>query len=871
VQRPGRFVGRQELLQTLGERLSREVMAPRQVIAGLGGMGKTQLAVEYAYRYRSRYRYVCWVKAGTTSSLVADYAGLEGQLGLPETGTADQRLVLLTVRRWFEANEQWLLVFDDASAPDDPIGEGPDFETLQDFLPRSLRGHVLVTTRDRTWESADQVEVLDVLAPEEAEEFLRASTLSSDPDSVREVAEVLGFLPLALEQARAYVEASHITLGEYLERLKTYNHELFDRGRPRDYSATVATTWKVSIDKVRAHCQGAADLLEVYAFLYRENIPRGELFREPVAGLTPGLELVASQTLALDAAVAELRRYSLVALSDVKRQPPELSVHRLVQIVVRQSLSYDDRLSRVGIAVRSLEHLFPEEVADVQTWTLCDRLVPHAVACVEHAHERKIPFPLAARLLERVLAYLLVRARYVEAQGHADLLKNVVDAAYGAHGADFIRALMIIGEVNYELGDLPEAKSLFEAAVSLTERSPGLEAAAAVRLYSALGLVLNDLGELHRAMDFQQRALGAAEGTPDVDSTVLARTISNLGVVHYDLGERDKAQACQERANKILGSGRETSDAYVVARRLAVVLYDYGLLRDSRTKLEEAVQYFETKLGVDHPEVGKTLHHLGFVLWDQGDLPEAKGFFERAVSIFKRSYKRPHPAVARTLAGLGMVLMDLGQLDDALAAQEEALAIFQALFGPDHFEVGRTCDKLGFVLRNLQSRVQAREQQERAVHILTKSFGANHPELAIPLSNLGLVLQELGELEEAGARHREALAIFEMYPPDHAHRQLAYSRFAVVLHRNGDLAGAREILENAIRVFRDKKGPGHPDVARGMEKLAFVLKDLGDAEGARGIIEEAHTIFLDSLGLEHPRTAISLQRLEALRLSPPTP
>jgi len=856
-----RFVGRSELLEQLEMRLSDTATAIHQAVAGLGGVGKTQLAVEYAYRHRSRYEAVCWVRAGDRSSLVADYAALEDELGLPGTGSSHQQLALAEVRRWFEEHDSWLLIFDDAQAPESLIGAGPGFQTLRDFLPRPGRldsGHVLITSRLQSWDAVATVVSVDVLKAQDAERFLLNQTESDDLEAAREVAEALGFLPLALEQARAYIQARDYTLRDYLNRLCENNPELFERGRPRDYEGTVASTWKVSIEAVRSTSPAAVMLLEVFAFLFHEDIPRDELVSDSVVKCAPELGLVTQTTLALDDAVAVLRQYSLIR----RAATSGLSVHRLVQTVVRQSLSEGERQNRAAVALRLVELLFPRDVARTSNWALCDRLVGHAIASVLHAYDLRVEIARTVDLLERVFAYLFERGRYIEARTQADLFLRLIESAHGPDTSAYVRALMYVGDAHYELGDLGAAKGSMEAALAIGEHGAGLDPQTEVRLLSSLGLISMELAELERAKELQIRALTTAEAAEDSDD-LIARAVSNLGVVYYELGERQNARACQERARDILKARTAGSHAHIVSRRLAVVLYDFGSFSAPKKALEDAVAFFDKTLGDHHPEVAKTLHHLASVMWDLGELDIARSYFERALAIFSDTYQRPHPAVARTLGGLAMVVQDQGHISEAIDLNERALVILEQLFGRNHAEVGRALDKLGFALRNAQRRVEARECMERAIAILNRTFGHAHPELAIPLTNLGLILQELGELDEARVRHDQAISIFDsLYDVDHAHRHLAYSRLAVVLQKQGDLPKARSLLEQAVQVFRQKKSGDHPDVGRAMEKLALVLEDMGETDAARVQFERSNAIFEQALGPDHPRSRVSASRLQ---------
>jgi hypothetical protein len=269
------FTGREQVLTGLAEQLGRDAAAAvTQALQGAGGVGKTALATEYAYRYRSQFDTVWWVRAEQPATLVGDYAGLAGALQLPGAGQADQQLAVLAVRRWLEEHDRWLLILDNADAPNTPTGLKVPLARLVDLLPRVLHGQVLVTSRDASWEEHAALAELEVFSSTEAMAFLLGRSGSSDHATAIQIVELLGWLPLALEQAGAYVRETRLSLVDYLARLRGYPALTVARGRPRDRDPTdtVATTWQVSLERVRPTA-GAAVLLEVCGFLGPRRFP----------------------------------------------------------------------------------------------------------------------------------------------------------------------------------------------------------------------------------------------------------------------------------------------------------------------------------------------------------------------------------------------------------------------------------------------------------------------------------------------------------------------------------------------------------------------------------------------------------------------
>jgi Tetratricopeptide repeat len=409
-----------------------------QVLRGLGGVGKTQLALEYAYRYGVAYRLVWWVRAEEPATLASDYAALAEPLRLPEHAASDQTEAIAAVRRWLERHEGRLLIVDNAPAP----------SAVQPYLPRSPCGHVLITSRHLGWGGTARSLTVPVLPREDAVQLLCHVTQQADPAAAAAVAETLGDLPLALAQAAAYIEATGLTLAAYRARLTAHLEELLRRGElGAAYPATVATTWALAFQAIQEPHPAVGDLLRLCAFVAPEAIPQALLRDEP-STLPEPLCAVVAHDLHWDEAIAALRRYALV---DVEGET--LAVHRLVQAVTRDRFAPDERTRWAEVAVTRMADAFPsgeEPPWEPRTWPTCARLLPHAVAVLHHAIEMNQATPAAAFLCNQVGVYLQARAQFVEAKPYDERALAIDEAVLGPQHPDtaFVRenyALLLNG------------------------------------------------------------------------------------------------------------------------------------------------------------------------------------------------------------------------------------------------------------------------------------------------------------------------------------------------------------------------------------------------------------------------------------------
>ena len=543
------FTGRHAILERLAGQLHGGTDAVTQAVHGSGGIGKTATAVEYTYRYRTAFDTVWWVRGEEPTTLVGDYAGLAAARGLPDARLADQHQVALAVRRWLDAHDRWLLVLDNAEGPTTATGLAPPLARLVDLLPIEPRGQVLITSRDATWRRDALVAELDLFTRDEAVGFLLVRADSHDQQAALKVAELLGLLPLALEQAGAYVEETGISLGDYLERLRQFPALMLTEGEPRDRDPTdtVATTWKVSVERVRP-VPGALVLLELAAFLAPEDIPR-ELFAKslnpPAAELA---ELVVPVT--LDRAVGALRRYGLVKVAE-----GELTIHRLLQQVIRDGLNPETAGSRVGLVVRLLAEAFPwEGHSDTTSWPVCARLLSHALVTADHAERQKVESAATAELLRRAGNYLGGRGRYEEGRlllergvALAEATFRPQDERYGLH-------LNTLGYLLLRAGKTAAAKENLERGLLIQEAAYGPDHPEVATILDNLGQVLYDQGDLEGARQHEERALTIKQAALGPDHPVVGITLGNLGQVLRNQGDLEGARQHLGRSCEILSA-----------------------------------------------------------------------------------------------------------------------------------------------------------------------------------------------------------------------------------------------------------------------------------------------------------------------------
>ena len=405
------FLGRDELFT----RLRNHLQAGRPTaLSGLGGIGKTQIAIEYAYRFCQDYHTILWASAESWKTLSASYSKIARHLALPEHNAQEQQVVVQAVKRWLQTHDGWLLILDNAD----------DLALLPDFLPPRWGGHLLLTTCARaTGRLAHRLEV-ETLPPEQGALFLLRRSGLVAPDApleqalpqeqelARQISQELGGLPLALDQAGAYLEATGTDLTDYQQVYLQCRARLLRerRGLGDNHPESVATTLLLSFQQVEKRNRAAAELMQLCAFLHADAIPE-KILTEGSPVLGPMLSPVTTDLDSLNRSIETLLDYSLIERNPRTKM---LSIHRMVQAVLQDEM---DQKTRKLWAKRAARAVYKALLwVEYQPKMQCDRLLPQAQYCAEWIEKYHLTFPEAIRFLTRTARYLREMARYEEAE-----------------------------------------------------------------------------------------------------------------------------------------------------------------------------------------------------------------------------------------------------------------------------------------------------------------------------------------------------------------------------------------------------------------------------------------------------------------------
>jgi tetratricopeptide (TPR) repeat protein len=668
------FTGRDGLLDQLALQLRGN--EPAVVAAhGLGGVGKSQLVLEYAHRHRGDYALVWWLRGESRLTVITDLTGLAPALGLQADD--DEEGLAAAVKAALETRQDWLLVFDNAT---DPAAVLP-------FMPAG-GGHVVITSRTRDWRQLAASLQVGVMTVDEASRLLKVRSGRDDPQAAAQLAEELGALPLALAQAAGYAAAYGTSLASYLDLYRRAAARLLAAGPvPPDYQRTVATTWLLHFEALAQSRPAALDVLYLCSFLAPDAIPLGVLLdTAPLDALPQELAAAAADPVERDAVIGTLAAASLIE----RPTDSTVAVHRLVQEVTRDQLTTDGKQAWADRAIRLVMRAFPDDPDQPGNWTLAAALIPHGLAAAGQATGQAGP----------------------GWKDHADLLNAM--------------AIYLTGR-----GEASAAKSLFEQALTLKYRGYGPDHPELAVTLDNLGLILTRLGDMKAARELHMTALSIKTAAFGLMHPAVALTLNNLAAAQSAAGDYSAACDSLRQAVTIDQStwGPGSTQTAATLRDLGIGMTNSGNAESAVEMLERSLAIYDAACGPASPQVAQTAGALAVTLNQLGRYGLARDYLQRALPIIESSYGPDHPETARALVNLGDVLDNLGDYASARAHLQRALAIIEATFGPGHPDAGRILMTLSVVLQNLGEHPQVvKAHRERAVRILRQALGPDHPD-----------------------------------------------------------------------------------------------------------------------------------------------
>ncbi len=838
------FTGREELMPRLHTLLRQEkaaALTQSLVLSGLGGIGKTQMAVEYAYRYSQQYASIFWLNAETTESILSSYAVLATLLDLPEQQESDQQKVVAAVNRWLTAHRDWLLIVDNVE----------EHERIASVLPSSPEGCLLFTTRRQSLGMLAYPLEVERMSQEEGIRFLlhRSRRLSLDePLDVCSFAEVMEAgkivtemegLPLALDQAGAYIEETQCSLQDYFPLFQAHRTTLLGHrgGGGSDHPDSVAATLSLSIAAIAQQHPATVALLRVCALLHPDGIPE-ELFLEGGSHLGPELASACADRLSWNRLIATVSAYSLL-----KRQPKEktLSMHRLVQAVLQDGMEEGEKETWNKRVITALDKVFPEtKRVEPLHWEQCNRLLPHVINCMAQESPWQRDSREFASVLFKTAIYLRDRAQYEEAESLFLRALSIQEHTLSVEHVQVASTLYGLALLYNKQGKYEEAEPLYRRALHLRERALGSEHPdVAVSLVGLANLSYHQ-GKYKEAESLYRRALDIWERVAGSEHVWVALSLYHLGELFAEQGKCREAEQQYQRALGIWerALGPEHPSVADALHELAFGYRWQGKYEEAELLHRRALRIREQALGSEHPDVAHSLLGLGDLFCEQGKHAEAESLYRRALDIWERALRPEHPLMAYSLLSLGTVFKEQGRYEEAELFSLRALDIWERALGFDHPYVAYSLDNLADVYREQGAHEKAESLYQQALHIWQQTLGSEHLVVAHPLHGLALIYFQQGKYVEAEPLFLQALALQERYlDAQHIVTAELLHDFASFRRTQGRIEEATSFYRRALAIRERVLEADHPKTVKTRASYIALLRETGRQEEAE-VLEE---------------------------------
>ncbi|MEV4283652.1 FxSxx-COOH system tetratricopeptide repeat protein, partial [Actinoplanes xinjiangensis] len=639
------FTGREGELASLRERLVVGGAAVVQAVHGMGGVGKTQLALEYAHRHLRQYDVVWWISAEQLGSIGEQFTELGVVLGIVDAA-ADSTLVKSKVLEHLSVRGRWLLIFDNAVRREDVLP----------WLPRDA-GHVLITSRSANWSQVAQAVELDVMSRDEAVMFLLGQQLGLGSVEAGLLADALGDLPLALTQAVGYLAETGMSSADYRRALVEETQSVLDLGQPVNYPRSLGAAIAMNFEALSREDPAAVAILRLCAFLAPEPVPVdliAEVARpsDSCPEVLEAIQETVGQPLARQKHIGRIGAYGLARIG-----AGTITVHRLTQAAIRSLMEPSDVASLAAHLEAVLGAMNPGDPRDAANWPAWGRLLPHLLAVQPG---RSADDGLRQRARDAVV-YLISRGDPGPARQFAEALHTGWRDMLGPDDRNTLRAATELVWALRDLGKVGQLRPLVEDTLTRQINSFGYDDPDTLRSAADLAVVYSVLGNSRRAGQIQRDVVERRRRLLGEDHPDTLMAAGNLGVTWRELGRAEEALALEQ-------------DVLERRRRL---------------------------LGEDHPDTLMAVGNLGSTLRALGRVEEALALEQDVLERRRRLLGEDHPDTLRAAAGLGSTLHALGRVEEALALEQDVLERRRRLLGEDHPDTLMAVGNLGSTLHVL--------------------------------------------------------------------------------------------------------------------------------------------------------------------------
>jgi hypothetical protein len=792
------FTGRRELLRELGERvMSGTTAVLPSALHGMGGIGKTQMAVEYIYSHLREYDVVWWIPATEAAQIRVALTELAQALNLPGSGEANTAIpAVREALRTGRPYRRWLLVFDSAE----------DVALVRQFFPTNGPGEILITSRNAEWASVARPLEVAVFERSESIELLRRRGPEIDVAEAEQLAERLGDLPLAIEQAAAWRAETGMPVQEYLRLFDEKVAEILDTSSPADYEVSVAAAWNVAFDELRTRNPVAHQLLQICAFFAPEPISRAFFSGVGSISILPEIDMALRDPMKLARAIRDINRYSL---AKIDHRTNSIVLHRLVQIVLRNRMTPQHRAEMRHGAHLLLAKRDPNDPTSSKQWPRYQEILPHVYPSeIVECDDRWV-----RQLVLNLMRYLYQWGDHDEALRLAEMAHRNWTERLGPDDEQTLQAAERLGYYYWVTGRYTEAAEINRTILDTRQQLSGENSEETLAAQIAVSGDLSAQGNFLASRDLTEDVYHKAKALFGEDDPVTLRAARIHGTNLRLTGQYREAAELDEtnyqRQTEILGYDH----AETLSSRMGLIIDrreagDYVWAREENEKLAERVREL---FGEDNAETLRRMAYLAVSRRKAGDHEAAKELAAAVLERFRVRYGENNFNVMACALGYSIDLRHAQELRSARELGEQIFERYRRNLGEYHPHTMAAAVDLAVTLRLFGNAAAARQLDERSLAQLREALGPDHPSAVLCGINLASDLSALGETAAALELGTDMLARAErVLGKDHPTTLAAALNRALDLRTSGQSQEAETLYADVISRYRMVLRESHP-------------------------------------------------------------
>ncbi|KAJ5688706.1 hypothetical protein N7462_003098 [Penicillium macrosclerotiorum] len=866
------FVGRQYELRTLHSRM--DSSGDGQVVlslCGLGGIGKTQIAIQFAHQVIERDTgiSVFWVNGASISAVQESYYRIAVQCGILSTDQINS-FFMSRVKRWLESESagRWLMIVDNVdNAYEFLNGEEAAGKAPLAHMPKCSHGSILYTTRDLGF--AEQVSfsnnVIKVSPLSESESIALLKKIATSPTNSRSpddqsssddlalLSKELGYLPLAIAQAAIYMDTFRLPVSEYLRYFedqetarRVLNFEAPDFTRDKGWES-LYSTWKISFDRIRERNTLAADVLALMSFFDPDTIPISLLAEE------------FTDKLLLSDAISTLRAMALISPNNEGRT---YAIHRLIQLFMQNWLeSQGDRQRFLSMSLRLLARLFPTD--QNKGYNTSTMLLQHATKVLTLEGVSEEDSLVRAELLEKVSHYELKLGRLQNAEKFALEALQITSRLPGSTARDVASCQVQVAKVLLALGRYREA---WELATESFRSFQAIDSCGPHTLSSMdnLAEVLRHQGEYREAEQMHQKTLELKIKLLDESHVDTLTSMANLASTYRNQGRWEEAeklevQVLETRKTKL---GADHPDTLMSIANLASTYQSQGRWEEAKQLQVQVLEISKIKLGADHPDTLTSINNLASTYQNQGRWEEAEQLFVQVIETRKTKLGVDHPNTLTSINNLALTYQNQGRWEEAEQLFVQVIETRKTKLGVDHPNTLTSINNLALTYQNQGRWEEAEQLFVQVIETRKTKLGVDHPDTLTSITNLALTYQNQGRWEEAEQLFVQVIETRKTkLGVDHPDTLTSIINLALTYQNQGRWEEAEQLFVQVIETRKTKLGVDHPDTLTSIINLALTYQNQGRWEEAEQLFVQVIETRKTKLGVDHPDTLTSIINL----------